>query len=123
MLRYFSSSSKPLTLFEQIIARKIPATFLHEDKHCIAIEDISPVAPVHFLVVPRKPIPALSGATESDRDVLGHVMLIAKELARRKGLDENGYRIVVNDGKHGCQSIFHLHVHVIGGRQLIWPPG
>jgi histidine triad (HIT) family protein len=90
----------------------------------VAIHDISPVAPVHFLVIPRKLITGISQANSAqDKELLGHLLITAKELAKKCGLDENGYRIVINDGKHGCQSIYHLHVHVIGGRQLLWPPG
>jgi histidine triad (HIT) family protein len=116
--------SSAATIFQRIINREIPAKFLHEDSHCVAIHDISPVAPVHFLVIPRKLITGISQANSAqDKELLGHLLITAKELAKKCGLDENGYRIVINDGKHGCQSIYHLHVHVIGGRQLLWPPG
>lgn len=109
------------TLFERIIAREIPATIVHEDERCVGFRDVNPQAPTHVLVVPRKPIPGIAAAAEEDREVLGHLLLIAAEIARREGLGQ-GYRLVINDGPHAGQSVDHLHVHVIGGKPMGWPP-
>ncbi|EAT35646.1 AAEL012200-PA [Aedes aegypti] len=110
------------TIFGKIIRKEIPCNFIHEDDRCVAFHDISAQAPVHFLVIPKKPIPQLSKATEEDEALLGHLMLVAKKVAAEQGLGE-GFRIVINDGKNGAQSVYHLHLHVLGGRQMKWPPG
>lgn len=89
---------------------------------CVAFKDIDPQAPTHFLVIPRKPLPQLSSATEEDRDLLGHLMLVADKVAQAQGL-QGGYRLAVNNGADGAQSVYHLHLHVLGGRQMGWPPG
>uniref|UniRef100_A0A803T2W4 HIT domain-containing protein n=1 Tax=Anolis carolinensis TaxID=28377 RepID=A0A803T2W4_ANOCA len=89
---------------------------------CVAFRDVSPQAPVHVLVIPRKPIPRLSQAEEADTQLLGHLLLVASQVAKAEGLSE-GYRVVINDGKHGAQSVYHLHLHILGGRQMGWPPG
>ena len=112
-----------MTLFERIIAREIPATILHEDEHCIAIADINPQAPVHFLVIPKKPLVRLAAATPADEALLGHLLLVATATARAQGVEESGFRVVVNNGTHGGETVPHLHVHVLGGRPLAWPPG
>jgi histidine triad (HIT) family protein len=112
-----------MTLFEQIISREIPAQIIHEDDRCVAIRDINPQAPIHVLVIPKKVIPRLSEASESDETLLGHLLLTAAEVAKREGIAENGYRVVVNQGWHAGESVPHLHVHVLGGRQMKWPPG
>ena len=109
------------TLFSKIIDREIPAEILYEDDLCIAFRDIQPQAPVHFLVVPRKPIPRLSEAVSADHAVLGHLMLKASETAKAQGLRD--FRIVINSGESAGQTVFHLHLHVLGGRSLHWPPG
>lgn len=88
----------------------------------VAFHDISAQAPIHFLVIPKKPLPQLSKATEEDEALLGHLMLVAKKVAAEQGLEE-GFRVVINDGKNGAQSVYHLHLHVLGGRQMKWPPG
>ena len=111
------------TLFEKICDKELPAEFLHEDDLCIAIRDISPQAPVHILVIPRKPIPRIDLASEDDRLLLGHLMLTAAVVARSEGFSENGYRIVINNGPDGGESFPHLHLHLLAGRQLEWPPG
>lgn len=111
-----------MTLFEKIIARKIPAKIAHEDAHCIAIHDIQPQAPVHILIIPKKLIPRLGEAADADQTLLGHLLLIAAKLARELHLTA-GYRVVINHGPHGGESVPHLHVHLLGGRQLNWPPG
>lgn len=111
-----------MTLFERVIAGEFGTTFIHEDAHCVAFHDIHPQAPVHALVVPRKPLPGISAATADDAALLGHVMFAAAEVARKLGLG-GGYRLVINDGTHGGQTVPHLHVHVLGGRPMSWPPG
>lgn len=110
------------TLFEKIIAREIPAQIEHEDEHCIVIHDIDPKAPVHCLVIPKQVIPRVAEATEEDQPVLGHLLLTAASIAKKLELDE-GFRIVINSGKDGGETVPHLHVHLLGGRSLIWPPG
>jgi len=110
------------TLFEKIIAREIPAKIAHEDEHCIAIHDIDPQAPVHLLVIPKRVIPRVGEAQKTDAHLLGHLLLTAGELARQLGLTE-GFRIVINHGPHGGETVPHLHVHLLGGRALTWPPG
>jgi len=111
------------TLFEKIAAREIPATILHEDDRCIAFRDISPQAPTHILVVPIKPITRIGLAEEADEAVLGHLLLTAAKVAREEGIAESGYRLVINNGKQGGEAVPHLHVHLLGGRQMEWPPG
>ncbi|XP_003975269.2 histidine triad nucleotide-binding protein 2, mitochondrial isoform X2 [Takifugu rubripes] len=110
------------TIFSKVIDKSIPADIIYEDEKCLAFRDISPQAPVHFLVIPRVPIPRISEAKEDDAELLGHLLIVAKKVAAQESLNE-GYRVVINDGKHGAQSVYHLHVHVLGGRQLTWPPG
>ena len=110
------------TLFEKIIAREIPAKIAHEDDRCIAIHDIQPQAPVHVLVIPKKPIARVAKATAEDEALLGHLLLTARSLAQQLNLSA-GFRIVINNGPHGGESVPHLHVHLLGGRQLAWPPG
>ncbi len=114
------SASK--TLFSRIIDREIPGEFVHEDEHCVAIRDIHPAAPVHVLVIPRKPIARIAEAEPGDAQLLGHLLLTARSVAAKLGLSE-GFRIVINNGPHGGETVPHLHVHVLGGRPLGWPPG
>lgn len=110
------------TIFSKILDGSIPATFIHQDDLCVAFKDVSPQAPVHFLVIPRKPLAMLDEADDGDAALLGHLLLVAKKVAHEQGLAK-GYRVVINNGVEGCQSVYHLHVHVLGGRQLKWPPG
>uniref|UniRef100_A0A023FE00 Putative zinc-binding protein of the histidine triad hit family n=1 Tax=Amblyomma cajennense TaxID=34607 RepID=A0A023FE00_AMBCJ len=110
------------TIFGKIVRGEIPTKFIYEDDKCVAFHDINPQAPVHFLVIPKKPIPQLSKATEADKDILGHIMYVAQLVAKEQKLDK-GFRVVVNDGPQGCQSVYHVHLHVMGGRQMNWPPG
>lgn len=110
------------TLFEKIIARELPSTIVYEDEHCVAIKDINPGAPMHLLLIPRKPIPRLCDATPADQTLLGHLMLTAAKLAGDNGQGE-AFRLVVNNGAEAGQSVFHLHLHVLGGRPMKWPPG
>lgn len=112
------------TIFDKIISKEIPADVIYEDDLCLAFNDINPQAPVHFLVIPkdRDGLTRVSYAQERHKNVLGHLVYVAQDIAKKRGL-EDGFRIVVNDGPAGCQSVYHLHVHVIGGRSLSWPPG
>ena len=111
-----------LTLFEKIINKEIPAEIVYEDDISIVIKDISPQAPTHLLIIPKKVIPKLSDATDEDKDILGHLMLLAGQIANQLGLDET-FRLVVNNGAKAGQSVFHLHLHLLSGRPLNWPPG
>jgi histidine triad (HIT) family protein len=111
-----------MTLFEKIAAREIPADIVYEDDLCLAFRDIAPQAPVHILVVPKKTVPRLAAAATDDQSLLGHLLLSAAEIARRENLTQ-GFRIVINNGPHGGETVPHLHVHVLGGRPLSWPPG
>lgn len=110
------------TIFGKILRKEIPAKFIHEDDQCVAFHDVSPQAPTHFLVIPRKPLATLSDAGDEDEQLLGHMMLVARKVAKEQGLDK-GFRLVVNNGQDGAQSVYHLHIHVLGGRQMQWPPG
>lgn len=112
-----------MTLFEKIAARQIPADIVFEDDLVVAFRDIKPQAPVHVLVVPRKAIPRVAEAGSGDHAVLGHLLLKAADVARRLGLERTGYRLVINNGPDGGESVPHLHVHLLGGRPLAWPPG
>ncbi|XP_068594514.1 histidine triad nucleotide-binding protein 2, mitochondrial [Brachionichthys hirsutus] len=110
------------TIFSKIIDKRIPADVIYEDEKCLAFRDVNPQAPVHFLVIPRVPIPRISEVNDVDAELLGHLLVVAKNVAQQESLTE-GYRVVINDGKHGAQSVYHLHIHVLGGRQMTWPPG
>ncbi|KAH8349270.1 hypothetical protein KR067_012918, partial [Drosophila pandora] len=116
------ASASEDTIFGKILRKEIPCTFIHEDDKCVAFHDVAPQAPTHFLVIPRKPIAQLSLAEDGDADLLGHLMLVGRKVAKDLGLAE-GYRVVINNGKHGAQSVYHLHLHFLGGRQMQWPPG
>ena len=111
-----------LTLFEKIINKEIPAEIIYEDDVSIVIKDINPQAPTHLLIIPKKVIPKLSDASNEDQEILGHLMLVASKIADQLGLDET-FRLVVNNGAKAGQSVFHLHLHLISGRPLNWPPG
>ncbi|XP_047448077.1 histidine triad nucleotide-binding protein 2, mitochondrial isoform X2 [Mugil cephalus] len=110
------------TIFSKVIDKSIPADIIYEDEKCLAFRDVNPQAPVHFLVIPRVPIPRISAAKDDDAALLGHLLVVAKNVAKQESLNE-GYRVVINDGKDGSQSVYHLHIHVLGGRQMMWPPG
>ena len=110
------------TIFSRIIRREIPARIEHEDDLCLAFHDVAPQAPVHLLVIPKRMIPSLADVTAADEPLLGHLVAVASSLARKLGLD-NGYRLVVNSGHDGGQTVHHLHIHLLGGRSLGWPPG
>jgi histidine triad (HIT) family protein len=112
-----------MTLFEKIIARDIPATIVFEDEQCLAFRDISPQAPVHILVVPKKPLARVGEAEVSDEALLGHLVLAATAVARSENLAATGYRLVINNGPDGGEAVPHLHIHLLGGRAMHWPPG
>lgn len=110
-------------LFCRIIERRAPAKIVYEDEQAVAIEDIHPQAPVHLLVLPRRHLSSLQDASAEDESLLGHLLTLAARLARERGLESKGYRSVLNNGTWAGQSVFHLHVHVLGGRVFRWPPG
>ncbi len=110
------------TIFSRIISGEIPARIEHEDDLCLAFHDVAPQAPVHLLVIPKRAIPSLAEVTAADTPLLGHLVAVASSCAQKLGL-EDGYRLVVNCGSDGGQTVPHLHVHLLGGRPLSWPPG
>jgi histidine triad (HIT) family protein len=112
-----------MTLFEKIMSGELPGQFLYEDEHCVVLRDINPQAPVHFLVVPRKVIARVGEAGAEEAGLLGHLLLVAAEVARQEGVAESGFRVIINHGRDGGETVPHLHVHVLGGRPLHWPPG
>ena len=111
------------TLFQKICDKEIPADIVYEDDQVLAFRDISPQAPTHVLLIPRKAIPRVNEAKAEDQMLLGHILLKAAEVARNIGLEENGFRLVINNGRDGGESVPHLHCHILGGRALQWPPG
>lgn len=110
------------TIFQRIIDREIPARIEHEDERCIVIHDIQPQAPVHLLIVPKKLIPRLAEGSAEDEALLGHLLVVAGVVAKKLGLS-NGFRVVINNGPDACESVPHLHVHLLAKRQMTWPPG
>ena len=110
------------TIFGKIIRREIPANIVYEDDLALAFKDVNPQAPTHILVIPKKPLPRISDAASEDRDLLGHLLLVVKQVAETAGLT-NGYRVVINNGADGGQTVDHLHLHILGDRQMQWPPG
>lgn len=111
------------TVFSKIIRKEIPAKIVYEDDLCLAFHDVSPQAPTHILVIPKKPIPSLVALQKEDAALLGHMWITIAKIAEEQGLSSNGYRVVVNCGRDGGQSVDHLHFHLLGGRSLKWPPG
>ncbi len=110
-------------IFAKIIRKEIPAKIVYEDERVLAFRDIDPKSPVHILIVPKKDIARVSEARAEDEPLLGHLLIVAAEIARKEGIDGTGYRIVINKGAHAGESVPHLHVHLLGGRALNWPPG
>ena len=110
------------TIFKRIIDKEIPADIVYEDDRCLAFKDISPQAPVHVLVIPKEEIQSLAHTEDAHGDLLGHLLLVTRSLARDMGLD-NGFRTIINTGAGGGQTVDHLHIHLMGGRSLTWPPG
>ena len=111
------------TIFSKIIRGEISADIVHEDGLCLAFRDINPQAPVHILVIPRETLPGMQAAGEEHRDLLGHLLVVTRQIAEREGLAGSGYRCVINAGGDGGQTVDHLHIHLLGGRQMQWPPG
>lgn len=111
------------TLFQKIADKEIPAAIVYEDDLCVAFRDVAPVAPVHVLLVPRKPLPDVAAATPEDAALLAHLMLKVGEIARAEGIAQEGFRTVINTGSQAGQTVPHLHIHILGGRSLQWPPG
>lgn len=111
------------TIFGAILRGEIPATRVWEDEHCIAFRDIAPAAPTHILVIPRILLPTLADAQPEHAPLLGHMLWVVAEIARQEGIAQDGYRVVINCGEGGGQTVFHLHMHLISGRPLSWPPG
>lgn len=111
------------TIFSKIIRREIPADIVYEDDTCLAFRDINPQAPIHILIIPKEPLASVADAEERHADMLGHLVVTARQVARAEGILENGFRLVVNAGQDGGQEVHHLHIHLLGGRRLTWPPG
>jgi len=111
------------TIFSKIINKEIHADILFENDKILAFRDISPQAPVHFLVIPKKEIRTLNDINEEDKSLIGELFIVAKEIAKKEGISEKGYRTIFNCNEHGGQTVYHIHLHVLGGRQLEWPPG
>ena len=113
------------TIFGKIARKEIPANVVYEDEQCLAFRDIAPQAPIHIVLIPKNKdgLTQLSRADERHKAILGHLMWVAAEVARREGLGESGWRLVVNDGRSANQTVFHLHLHIMGGRDFAWPPG
>ncbi len=112
-----------MTLFEKIIQREIPANIVYENDEVIAFRDIDPKAPTHILIVPKTPIATLADLTPTDAELMGKVILAAAEIAKQEGISDSGYRLVFNCNKDGGQSVYHIHAHIMGGREMSWPPG
>ncbi len=111
------------TIFSKIIAREIPARIAYEDDFCLAFHDVNPQAPVHILIIPKKPIARLAESTTADEPLLGHLIHVAQTVAKQEGLHDTGFRLVINNGPDGGETVPHLHVHLLGGRAMNWPPG
>jgi histidine triad (HIT) family protein len=116
-------SHDPNCLFCKIVERKIPAKLVHSDETSIAFEDINPQAPTHILVVPKKHIKDIQSMNTEDRELIGHLFLVARNIAETRGLDKGGYRLVINNGRDAGQAVFHIHLHLLSGRTFTWPPG
>ena len=110
------------TIFQKIIDKEIPANIVFEDERCLAFHDVAPQAPIHVLVIPKKPIASVASIEDADASLIAHLWLVIRKLADELGL-EGGYRVVVNCGRDGGQSVDHIHFHLLGGRQMKWPPG
>lgn len=111
------------TIFSKVISRELPADIVYEDDLCLAFRDIKPQAPVHVLLIPKKEIASMNAVTGEDLSLLGYLMVKAPEVASKLGIAENGYRLVINNGRDAGQSVDHIHIHILGGRRMTWPPG
>ncbi len=112
-----------MTIFTKIINREIPAKIVFEDDQCLAFRDVNPQAPTHILLVPKKEIASLNDITEGDAKLMGHLMAVVPKIAAQEKLSDQGYRVVINTGDHAGQTVHHIHLHILGGRDLGWPPG
>ena len=115
--------SQGKTIFKKIIDGEIPANIVYQDDLCLAFHDVSPQAPVHVLLIPKKEVVNVAGLQEEDHQLAGHLLMTAAKVARELGIEQDGYRLVANFGPNGGQSVDHLHLHILAGRQLSWPPG
>jgi len=111
------------TIFKKIIDKEIPADVVYEDDLCLAFRDIDPKAPTHIILIPKKEIPSMAEVSENDKELIGHLYLVASKIAKDEGISDLGYRLVVNTNNEGGQEVSHLHIHLLGGRQMTWPPG
>ena len=111
------------TIFQKIVDREIPADIIYEDDQCLCFRDIAPQAPVHLLLIPKNLIVRIGEADPADQDLLGHLLTRIRIIAEQEGLSENGFRVVINNGRDGGEAVPHLHLHLLAGRQLVWPPG
>lgn len=112
-----------MTIFAKILKGEIPASKVYEDDRVLAFDDVAPQAPVHVLIIPKEPLVNLNDASDEHEALLGHILVVAKKVAELKGIGESGYRVVMNNGAGANQSVFHMHLHVLGGRPFSWPPG
>ena len=111
------------TIFDKIISKEIPADIVYEDNDFLAFNDINPQAPIHILIIPKKRIPTINDLQPNDYKLIGEMVVIAKNIAEEKGLSEDGYRLIFNCNENGGQTVYHIHLHLLGGRSLSWPPG
>lgn len=111
------------TIFAKIIRKEIPADIVYEDKDILAFNDIEPQAPIHILIIPKEEIATINDLNEGNANIITKMILVAKKIAKEKNIDKDGYRLVMNCNEHGQQTVFHIHIHLMGGRQLQWPPG
>lgn len=111
------------TIFKKIIDKEIPAKIIHEDEHCLAFHDVNPQAPTHILIIPKKEIRSMAEVETDDKALMGHLLVTCNQIAKKLGLSEKGYRLVINTNSWGGQTVFHLHIHLLSGRSLTWPPG
>ena len=111
------------TIFSKIINKEIPATIVYEDDEILAFEDVNPKAPIHILIIPKKEISTLNNITEEDAELIGRLVIVAKKIACDKKIEKDGYRLVMNCNDFGGQTVYHIHLHLLGGRKLSWPPG
>jgi len=112
-----------MTIFKKIIDKEIQADIVYEDSHCLAFRDTNPQAPTHILLIPKKEIPSLEVTGPEDQELLGYLLLKAKEIAEKEGIAKDGFRLVMNTNGNGGQTVYHLHIHILGGRFMKWPPG
>ncbi|HZK76623.1 MAG TPA: histidine triad nucleotide-binding protein [Candidatus Kapabacteria bacterium] len=112
-----------MTIFEKIANHEIPARIIHEDDELVAFHDINPQAPYHIVIIPRRPIPSINDVAAGDAELIGKMVVLARTLAEKFGISDSGYRLVFNCGKDGGQTVDHIHLHLLGGRQMTWPPG